>query len=243
MVNSSNVNFKLATMGPRVNQNSKKNKHIGILFYLTFLLVLPLLMSCNRVKTDYYDNGAVKSEMTYKSGDLQGKAIWWYKNGEKKLESHYNDGQLQGRSTRWHKNGKIERIEHYKNDKLYGRVATFSLRGKQLSEETYVNDTLHSVYKVWHPNGVVKVSGKYHQGMYDGKWIYRNEMGTIIGIGDFDKGTGTLTHYYENGRKERVVHYIDNQKHGQEIFWTEEGDMEARVIYDRGEVLSRYGVE
>ncbi|MCF8304685.1 MAG: toxin-antitoxin system YwqK family antitoxin [Bacteroidales bacterium] len=230
-------------MKPEVYKFSSGRKTSGTLLLGITILILPLLMSCNRTKTEYYDNGNKKSELTYNGGKLQGVATWWYANGEKKMESHYENGKLEGKSIRWHKNGKFERIEHYKSDKLHGRVATFSIRGKQLSEENYVNDTLHGTYKVWHPNGQIKVTGKYHMGLYDGKWIYRNEQGTIVGLGDFDQGTGTLTHYYENGRKERVVHYIDNQKHGQEVFWAEDGDMEARVIYDRGEVLSKYGMD
>jgi len=53
----------------------------------------------------YYENGKVKTNIFYKDGILEGKAIMWHKNGQKKQEGSYKNGLQEGKLTTWFKNG------------------------------------------------------------------------------------------------------------------------------------------
>ena len=65
-----------------------------------------LFVSCSKsTKNTYWENGQLKSELSYKDGKLNGVAVWYYQNGEKELEAHYKNNVLDGPLLRWYENG------------------------------------------------------------------------------------------------------------------------------------------
>ena len=60
------------------------------------------------VRRGYWDNGELKSEASFKSGKLDGKATAWYENGKKRNETHFKNGEVDGLLIDWYhleKNG------------------------------------------------------------------------------------------------------------------------------------------
>ena len=54
---------------------------------------------------EYYPNGKIKEEGTYKDGEKDEKWTYWHENGQKKSEGTYKDGETDGLWTKWHENG------------------------------------------------------------------------------------------------------------------------------------------
>ena len=103
--------------------------------------------------------------------------------------------------------------------------------------QTYHNDTLNGPYKSYHPSGRIKIDGQYSNGLFDGKWTYFDQFGRIVGEGDFNKGSGSQTAFFSNGKKKQVIHYKNNQKHGREEFYNADGSLSKVNIYKNGNFI------
>lgn len=208
----------------------------GIQISIGLVAILVVLASCSRSRTkrDYWDNGHLQSEMTYKKGKLEGKATWYYDNGNKEQEVFYHENVLNGTLKRWYKNGNLETESEYENGKLNGKAISYDNQGNKVMEETYVNDTLEGPYFLYYPNGTVKVEGHYAKGFFTGRWVYYNMSGHVIGTGNFEHGTGIQKSWWPNGKPQRVIHYKDNLKHGEERWYDENGKLERVLVFENG---------
>lgn len=214
-------------------------KKINFLFFRSIeLLVLILLISgCSNSEKTFWENGKLKSEIEKEDGRYYGIATWYYENGLKQHECNYVNDTLQGKSTRWYVNGKTHSIEHYKDNQLHGTVQKFDLNGKRVAEENYQLNTLHGSFKEFYPSGQVKVEGYYNKGMFDGQWLYYEDDGFIVGMGEFRNGSGRQRAWYRNGPLKRVVSYVDNVKHGQETWYRPDETLEKILTYEYGDVV------
>lgn len=206
--------------------------------FIIILLACILLVGCKNKKTDYFDNGQIKSEINFKNGHYDGVATWYYENGLKQYEFNYVNDTLQGKSTRWYSNGKIRSIQNYKDNLLDGEVLNFDENGKKLREEHYTNDTLNGPSIDFYTSGKPKIEGQYYKGLYDGKWFYYEDDGTLIGLGEFDRGNGKQRAWYRGGILKREVRYQDNEKHGPEKWFLPDGSPDKIIVYDHGQVIS-----
>jgi len=212
---------------------------IKIVKFSVLLIILTAFISCTKVKREYYKDGTIQSEVTYKGGKKNGIAVYYHENGKKSLELVYKDDMVEGASMHWFYKGTIKRTDNYKNNKLNGISTNWEEElGCKFSEETYVNDTMNGAYKEYHPNGELKVTGNYKKGKFDGIWIYYDERGIPVGEGKYKNGEGILVAYYPNGKKMREVNYADNKKNGKETLWLENGQIE-KIIYNKEDRIEK----
>ena len=205
---------------------------------LLFIFIVFLLTSCNNTEITYWENGNKKSEISYRSEKFHGAANWWYKSGALKMQSNYVNNLLDGQSIRWFENGIIHSKENYINNLLNGVSITNNIIGKKICEENYINDTLHGSIKQWYSNGQMQIEGKYFHGNIDERWMYYDKNGTVVGKGDYVKGTGTMKAWYPNGKLKREINYMNSVKHGKEILLDSKGEISEIYIYDSGELIS-----
>jgi antitoxin component YwqK of YwqJK toxin-antitoxin module len=202
------------------------------------VLIIVFLVSCSKsTKKTYWENGQLKSEMSYKDDKLNGVAVWYYENGEKELEAHYKDNVLDGPLLRWYENGLPEVESYYEDGLLQGRAVTYNGFGKLVLEENYRNDTLDGKYYKFYDDGAPQIAGAYADGMFDGRWIYYNNHGKIVGMGEFDHGSGTQKAWWPNGQIKREVTYVNNLKNGAERWYNQDGELEKVVYYEDGEEI------
>ena len=90
----------------------------------------------------------------------------------------------------------------------------------------------------FYPNGQPRIEGQYQDGMFNGRWIYYEDDGTIIGIGQYTMGTGKQKAWYRNGGLLREINYRDNEKHGQEIWYNADETISKIHHYEYGELIS-----
>ncbi|HTL47281.1 MAG TPA: hypothetical protein VL688_04390 [Verrucomicrobiae bacterium] len=102
--------------------------------FALLLCVLLTVAGCGKTKENHPDNGVkttyffkggpMKSEQTYKNGQLNGVSTTYYKSGVVRSETEYKDGQIHGTVKRYAVNGQLAGEAKWEN-------------GKQVSEKRY----------------------------------------------------------------------------------------------------------
>lgn len=208
---------------------------------LCFIIIMPAIISCTRVKKETYPDGTTSSELTYRRGTLHGKAVWYYENGIRKFECNYNNGELEGASIRWYANGVMQSRDHYEANLKNGKSEFWDEHSNLAREENYFGDTLHGPYRQYFPDGIVMVEGLYTKGLYDSTWTYRNEYGVVVGQGEFKLGNGVVRLKDVTNGSRKETWYRSNLKHGDETWWDESGNMVQIIHYEYGEIMAKKG--
>lgn len=211
------------------------NRSLAFVVGISFIMMLAA--GCRRTEVSYWENGARKSEVAYRGKALQGTSVWYFLNGSKQMEATYVRGQLEGQTTRWYYNGIMESVTHYVKGTKNGPSVTWDENGSKIAEETYQDDMLHGPYFVWHPNGNLRISGFFDHGLFDSTWFYYDEYGMKVGEGVFRKGSGVQKGLSPSGKRMREINYVDNQKHGEERWFDEQGQVEKILIYEHDRLI------
>lgn len=202
------------------------------------LLVMAMLASCHNqvdIKKDYWENGNLKSEMVYEDGELNGRCVWYLANGKPQLEVSYRHNQPDGLTRRWYENGNIMEEVWYREGVRDSVFRAYSLKGLLVEEGYYANGKLSGDYRRWYENGQVFQEGRYDDDMMDGSWLVFYSDGNLAAKADFVKGTGTQTSYEQSGYKCLVTNYVDNEKHGREVYYNPDGKITRVALYEHGE--------
>ncbi|MBW6461381.1 MAG: toxin-antitoxin system YwqK family antitoxin [Bacteroidales bacterium] len=219
---------------------------MNIRFFVIPVLLLGLifvLASCRKTETAYYSNGQIKHSLPKNArGKLDGQAQFWFPNGTPELTAEYKDGILHGRLIRFHGNGNPQSEDQYENGMLNGVSREFYLNGAVRIEMTYRNDTLHGVSRQYDDAGQVVIEGHYENGYFEGYWLYRDRYGNVTGDANFVRGTGVKRAWNYEGKTAGTTEYMDNLRHGKEVWYDNEGNISRIVYYDSGDPVD-YVVE
>ena len=79
--------------------------------------------------------------------------------------------------------------------------------------------------------------------MMDGSWMVFYPEGCLAAKADFVMGAGTQTSYDESGYICLVTNYLDNVKHGKEIYYNPDGRITRIALYEYGEWVGDEPVE
>jgi len=208
---------------------------------LTLSLILPvtlLLVGCKRVDTEYYENGQKKFEIPYTKGKINGIAKWWYPDGKLQQLIEYSDGKKDGKQMRWYNHGIKEAETGYRNDKKNGLEMEWNRTGYKIREQQFRNDTLDGIVREFYENQQLKFEGYHKNGLWHGQWIYWDDLGYVIGSGDFIDGKGVIKTWNIEGNITEYVEIEDNLKHGFEIFYGNDGKVIHRNKYENGILIS-----
>ena len=141
-------------------------------------------------KTEYFENGKVKSIQEFVNGKLNGKLINYSEKGFKQQEFNYVNGQKNGVGTAWYESGKIAFQFKFKDNFQYDGteyfengiprvLVKFSAPGKREGKALYFDE-----------DGNIWLEGYFKKGKKDSIWT------------KFDKGGNIIEKYvYKNGEK------------------------------------------
>ena len=89
----------------------------------------------------YYDSGELRSEVDYKDGKEEGRAVVYYRGGDGKIEMvmHYKDGQLDGMYKKYDRAGKLRYECNYRSGVLHGSARHFDQAGIIMDETDFTN--------------------------------------------------------------------------------------------------------
>jgi antitoxin component YwqK of YwqJK toxin-antitoxin module len=125
----------------------------------------------------YYNNGKVKSKISYKSGELHGDAITFSQNGNIKQKVRYSKSLKEGKHVNYHENGSISEKSNYKLDKLNGYFTSYNNEGFIKDKVEYKNGKKHGTsisydYIPINKKHYKTEEGKYKDGSKNGLFKY-----------------------------------------------------------------------
>ena len=205
---------------------------------VVFLLLLAIGVSCREegdVRKTYWENGNLKSELRYKDDELDGRCVWYTANGKPQMEVVYRQNKMNGLLRRWYENGNVMEESWYKDGVQDSVYRAYSLKGLLVEEGYYVDGKLNGDYHRWYENGQVFQEGQFVDDMMDGTWLVFYADGSLAAKADFEKGTGIQTSYEQSGYKCLVTNYVDNEKHGREVYYNPDGRVTRVALYEYGE--------
>ena len=180
----------------------------------------------------------------------------YYPNGKVKREASFRDGKREGVWREFDEQGNVLNSQTYQKGVLVGQgIVDTDGKRRGLYKEFYPDSTLRAEgvfvkgqrsgeWKFYYHNGQVQEIGCYKEGQPDGIWIWYYENGQKQIEEQFFKGTpnGPYKEFDSRGNTIVTGTYFDGMKNGK---WTEEiGDMRTQGEYRNdkqvGEWVSYY---
>lgn len=159
------------------------------------------------VVREYYADGAVKVEKTFKDNTAEGISRGFYPNGSIEFETHYKQGKLDGPAWEYYSSGVLASELNYKGGRLSGYWREY-YENKQLKAEKFFQE------------------GKW-------SWVanYYDEKGRLTETTSYDTEQDTVTikrEYYPGG----VIKFQDYYKSGVK-FRREAYDEYGKLLFNR----------
>lgn len=209
---------------------------------------------------EFYPNGSVKSEKSYKDDlmhgyykeyDNRGKLVMTmlYENGAV-VKSRVEDEPDIEVVTRHDANGKVIYSGPYRNKIPVGVHRDFGADGKITNGYIYNDNGLllsegivdeagkyNGKWKDLFPNGKVRAEGQYVDSRRTGPWKFYNIGGKVEQTGSYNNGRpdGVWNWYYEDGTLLKEEEYFQGQRDGTSTEYSITGDILAQGQYSDGE--------
>lgn len=105
------------------------------------------------IKRDFFENGSLRYEFTYKLGKLDGVSKTWDINGNLISIVNYKDGMLSGEWKTFYISGQLKNSVIYLNGKKNGVELWYHPNGEKQSEVIYENNKIVSRMLRWDEQG------------------------------------------------------------------------------------------
>ncbi len=126
--------------------------------YWASIVILLVLVGCKNgtIKKEYYNDGKIKSEETYKDGKPNGYYITFYESGRIKDSSSIKDGQIDGIGRSYYENGKLNWQGEFKNGKAEGHYTKYYENGILRSEAFFKEGRPNGICREFTDNGQIR---------------------------------------------------------------------------------------
>ena len=167
-----------------------------------------------------------------------GKHTEYYKNGQVKVQGSYKEGKRDGEFKAFLKNGKSAGSVIYKDGKIIKSTLVKAMKDNAsfspVTDIYYKLEDSHTLRKVDYENGLLKTYFIYNKdGIPDGESVEYYEEGSIESIVHFRNNIveGLTITYYENGNIDEEVNYKNNKMNGEAKSYDENGKLNGRTIF------------
>lgn len=189
------------------------------------------------IKKEYYLNGILKNETSYKNGKKDGLKKVYYKTGQLKLEQLFKNGKARGIKKTYYKSGELEYLVPFINGIENGIVKVYYKTGELKQETSIVEGKVDGLMKTYFKSGTPETEINYKNGKMEGIGIRYYESGNILSKAFFnnEKIDGTAKAYYETGELERISIYRKGVLNGIQKYYLKSGELKKEVLYKYGE--------
>jgi len=162
----------------------------------------------------YYDNGALKSEITYLDHDTtMFGSVKMFNNLNKLIADGFYRRMQKDSVWNYYKivehNSILVATDHYKNGKLNGRSAVFTPDGVLIQEVFWRDSILDGTWRDYYPNGQLKWEGNYIDGKLQGEVKAYHTNGKLQYKGQYNASfkTGRWEYYDQSDKFVRAITY------------------------------------
>lgn len=159
-----------------------------------------------------FESGAIRKDLPYFNGSLQGNAKVFFENGELESTAFFQNGDIEGTELAYFENGALESITPYVHGYKNGIGKKFYRNGMLRCETTYNNGLANGTEKMWSKEGQLIWQNFYVDGSECGCKYYRYyDSGKLFSEIEMTGGlpNGTEKAYYENGALTSKMQYKD----------------------------------
>ncbi|MGN0023299.1 MAG: toxin-antitoxin system YwqK family antitoxin [Elusimicrobiaceae bacterium] len=192
---------------------------------------------------EFYPNGNVKREASFKNGLPCGSVKTYDKEGRLISQEEYKNGLRDGKAKRFNfiHNIPTEEQLSYKDGFLNGTRKIFGPDGKLLMSEEYRAGKRDGEVKHFNSEGSMEVKAEYKNGKKHGKRIFYYDNGNIMHEETFSGGMlqGERKTYAKNGRLTLTENYKDNLLCGQRTAFDTEGKELRKELYENGKLINK----
>ena len=211
------------------------------------LLIYTYAIDGKNTDKGYYNDGnlAYIQEVKIIEGKepiLHGKYIEYYKNGQIKVQGSYKDGKRDGEFKAFLRNGKSAGSVFYKDGRLIKSTLVNSM--KDNASFSLVTDKSYdlNLYEIITEESKNKLLEGYlifkKDGLFNGEKREYYEEGEIKAITPFKNSLaeGTYISYYQNGNIKDKQNYKNGNGEGEGLFYYENGQLEEKYFMKNGKL-------
>jgi uncharacterized protein len=210
---------------------------------------------------DFYPNGTIKTERTFKDDQLHGYYKEYDNKGNLVLTMLYENGSIVKSRVddapdiqvvdRHDQSGRLIYRGPFRNNIPVGIHQEFGADGKVTNSKIYNDNGLllsegivdlsgnkNGKWKDYFANGKIQAEGQYTENRRTGQWKFYNEQEKVEQTGSFNNGRpdGMWKWYYENGSLLREEEYFQGQRDGTYTEYSRTGEIIAQGQYSDGEM-------
>lgn len=173
----------------------------------------------------YHENGQKSSEGIMQNGKPIGYWKTYYKTGVLKSEGNRENFQLDSIWKFYNETGELILEINYERGKKNGNRITYS--EDEIIEEHFVDDTKQGMARYYYPNGKLKKTIYYKNGLAEGYSKVYGNNGRVLTLFEYKKG------YIVS--RERINRYDrKNRKNGRWKWFFSEGSLKKEGVYSNG---------
>lgn len=101
---------------------------------------------------------------------------------------------------------------------------------------------INGVYKIYYPNGNVKMEVESKNGKPEGKGRFYDEEGNVLFEGTFKNGLidGKMLNFYKDGSVRNEMYFVNGVQNGTYKTFNEDGTLSIEVNFENGKAVSGY---
>lgn len=175
---------------------------------------------------EYFENKAIKSECTYKKGQLHGPSIYYHPEGRVLSKSWFVQGKRIGRTHLYYASGALFSIQRWKEGVMHGKQEWFGEEGRLQTFLPFQQGRLDGKVQLFYPNGHLKREIEFSGGKREGTEQMWTESGQLMMLASYtyDAPFGKVSSWYQSGQRELEIFYDSPGKITTLYEWDEKGN-------------------
>ncbi|MED5612583.1 toxin-antitoxin system YwqK family antitoxin [Janthinobacterium sp. P210005] len=193
----------------------------------------------------YHATGQLREASVYRKGQrVDGPVQTFDANGKLSTSYVLRDGRMEGELLSYFPDGKVAGRTQVSKGKFNGRSAEYYPDGAVRATMTQVNDLPVGEALEFYPDG--KVQSRQQYGDEGGLLSVRrySPQGVLVLERRWDaqlREQGTSRSWYENGKPEQAIEYVNDRRDGWSRSWREDGSLKGECQYVAGKAQGDCG--
>ena len=166
------------------------------------------------------ENGKPSTNYTLRDGKMEGEMLTYFPDGSISSRSAMKEGKYNGLTTNYHPDGAVRGTMTLRNDLPTGEALEFYPDGKVQSRQQYGDKGGLLSLQRYSPQGVLVLERRW-----DAQW----------------REQGTSRSWYESGKPEQAIEYVNDRRDGWSRSWHEDGSLKSECRYVAGQAQAGCG--
>lgn len=193
----------------------------------------------------YHATGKLREASVYRDGQrVDGPVQTFDANGKLSTSYVLRDGRMEGELLAYFPDGKVAGRTQVSKGKFNGSSTEYYADGAVRASLTQVDDLPTGVALEFYPDGKVQSRQQYGDGGALRKLQRYSPHGVLVLERNWDKQLreqGTSRSWYESGKPEQSIDYVNDRRDGWSRRWREDGSLESECRYVAGKAQDGCG--